>query len=101
MADIRLNLDRLQEVHVQLGQLAGDFDRAEGFNNAVADAAGYAPLGLAVGTFANWWNLRREQLITELRFISESTRAIHDTFRELDEHMVGQVGRINVEDEDA
>ncbi len=97
MTDIRLNLDRLETVHSELARLAGQFDGSERFNNAVADATGHAVLGGAVGTFANWWNLRREQLTEELRFISESAKSMHDTFVELDEHMVTQIAQINVE----
>ena len=98
MADIRLNLDRLESVQVSLTGLARELDQAERFNNAIADASGHAVLGAAVGTFANWWNVRRDELTEELRTISESTRAIHQTFRELDRHMVDQVAQINVEE---
>ena len=100
MSDIRLNLDRLESVHQQLTTIADEFDGADRFNTAVADATGHAVLGAAVGTFANWWNVRRDQLTGELRFISESARAIHDTFVELDQHMTEQVAQIDVEDAD-
>lgn len=100
MSDIRLNLDRLQSVHEELTAIAHQFDGAERFNNAVADATGHAVLGAAVGTFANWWNVRRDQLTEELRFISDATRAIHDTFLELDRHLTEQVAQIDIEEED-
>jgi len=100
MTDIRLNLDRLASVHTELTGIADQFDAAERFNNAVADAAGHAVLGAAVGTFANWWNVRRDQLTAELRFISEATSAIHDTFLELDQHLVDQIAQLDLGDSD-
>jgi uncharacterized protein YukE len=101
MSDIRVNLDRLEAVHLQLASIANEFDSAERFTTTVAEATGHAVLGAAVGTFANWWNVRRDHLTEELRFISESTRAIHDTFIELDTHLTNQVAQINVDEDDA
>lgn len=101
MPDIRLDLDRLDSVHTTLERIVTEFDAAERFNAAVADATGHAVLGAAVGTFANWWNVRRDQLTEELRFISDAAQAIHDTFVELDQHMSEQVAQITIEEDGA
>lgn len=99
MSDIRLNLDRLQAVHDRLDGLVTEFDATERFNHAVADATGHAVLAGAVGTFANWWNVRRDDLTEELRFLADATRAMHDTFVELDEYLAKKAAEITVDED--
>lgn len=99
MLDIRLDLDRMQAVHETLTDLVAAFDGTERFNDDVAAATGHAALAAVIGEFADWWNVRRNQLTEDLAYVAERAKAIHDTFEELDARMANAVDIVVTEAE--
>ncbi|QEO10646.1 hypothetical protein [Protaetiibacter larvae] len=87
MADLRFDLDRLLRAHYALDFVS---TRLVGMGEAyrrLPDAAGHDKLAGALGAFRDAWSVHREDLVTELNFLRDANKAIHDTFTELDQDL--------------
>lgn len=91
MPDLKLDLDAMTEAATALRSLRTEFLAAEEFNRGLADAAGHRRLGSTIDDFASAWNIRRKKLGEEIQAVADSTQAICDTFRELDEATAAQL----------
>lgn len=84
MSDIRIDLDRLERATTRLTTVATEFSATEELGQAVEAAVGHPILSMVLADFTAGWSVRRGELNEELTFLAEATRAIHDTFVELD-----------------
>lgn len=84
MADIKIDLDRLERAHGNLAKVVTEFTSTEQLGSAAADAVGDPILEIAVDQFVGGWAIRRGELAEELQYLADATKAIHDTFSELD-----------------
>ena len=87
MADISIDLKKLEALQATMRVVRHEFDDAEQFSTTVADLVGHEELAQTVRDFATQWNLRRGELLEELDYIAEATRSIHDTMVELDQEL--------------
>ena len=84
MSDLRLDLDRLADAESILARVSDRLDGAGDTYRHLPDAAGHPRLSGALSDFRDAWSVHREDLLEELRFLHEATKAIVDTFTELD-----------------
>ncbi|MEP6481214.1 MAG: hypothetical protein ABJA94_04315 [Rhodoglobus sp.] len=87
MADISIDLERLEALQRTMHTVRREFDEAEEFSQAVAGLVGHDQLANTVRDFATQWNLRRHELLEELDYIAQATKSIHDTMVELDQEL--------------
>ncbi len=90
MVDLRADLQGLAATAARARQLADRVAQSELDNDAVAAASGHPVVAGAIGGFANWWSIRRGQLVDDLRTVAEGAEAMHETFAELDAHLAQQ-----------
>jgi hypothetical protein len=96
MADIRIDLDRLERAHSNLAKVVTEFTSTDQLGTAAADAVGHPVLEIAVDQFVSGWAIRRSELAEELQYLSDATQAIHDTFVELDTELATRAEAIAI-----
>lgn len=87
MADVSIDLARLDITSGDARQLAEDFDGAERFADDIGSLTGHDGLRGKVEEFGHEWDVAREELREGLRSVADLMEAIHDTFSDLDQSM--------------
>ncbi|MFJ6679772.1 hypothetical protein ACIQLK_11730 [Microbacterium sp. NPDC091382] len=84
MADVRMDLDRLESAAESARELATTFDDAESFADDLGSLTGHGGLADKIADFGGKWDIAREDLREGLRSQADFIQAIVDTFRDLD-----------------
>jgi hypothetical protein len=87
VADLSIDLERLEALQADMRVVRKEFDEAEEFSQTVADLVGHDRLAGVVRDFASKWNLRRAELLEELDYLAEAAKTIRDTMIELDKEL--------------
>lgn len=87
MADVDIDLGRLEATTARCRMLEDSFGRAEDFADDLADATGHGGLQGKVEQFGDDWGNAREALCEGLKSVGDLMEAIVDTFRDLDTKM--------------
>jgi hypothetical protein len=92
--DIKIDLTLLSKLQSELQAIATDFSQAEAMSQTMGSYVGHAGLEHVVHDFAGKWNVHREKIEEKLTFVQESTKAVHDTFVELDRRLTAQAEKL-------
>ncbi|MEO7123099.1 MAG: hypothetical protein ABI400_08305 [Lacisediminihabitans sp.] len=90
MPDVKIDLTLLSKLQSELHDIATEFSRAEAMSQTVGGYVGHGGLEHVVHDFASKWNVHREKIEEKLTFVQESSKAVHDTFVELDRRLTVQ-----------
>lgn len=84
MADLRIDSEALTRLVAEVGVVRAEFDAADTIALGVADLVGHDQLSDTVRDFASQWNLRRDEIASQLKHVADAAEAIRDTMIELD-----------------
>jgi hypothetical protein len=84
LSDLRFDLDGLRDASSRIGRVSGRLDGSGDDTRHLPDSAGHDSVRGALSDFRDKWSVHREDLLEELKFLSDSLTAIADTFDELD-----------------
>ncbi|MCU1413968.1 MAG: hypothetical protein JWN80_1308 [Microbacteriaceae bacterium] len=93
MPDIEIDLGAFESMAKNMIAIESSFSGAESFSHEVAGTVGHPGLASRVDDFASKWNIHREAIEHQLKFVSDSIASIHDTFVELDQRLAAQLER--------
>jgi hypothetical protein len=92
--DIKIDLTLLSKLQSELHVIGIEFSQAEEISQTLGGYVGHAGLEHVVHDFAGKWNVHREKIEEKLTFVQESTKAVHDTFVELDRRLTDQAEKL-------
>lgn len=84
MADLKLDLELLNQLKEDLEAVAKEFADADDFSDAVADATGHDSLAHHVEEFAHKWNDKRKAMTQNVEALQQQIGAISDGFTQVD-----------------
>ncbi len=84
MADLVVGTDLVEESASNLDIVAREFDDADRYAQAVADAVGDETLAEAINAFAEDWKERRGKMQENIANLAELTGAVASEFRGID-----------------
>jgi hypothetical protein len=92
--DIKIDLTVLSKLQSELHVIGIEFSQAEEISHTIGSYVGHSGLENVVHDFASKWNVHREKIEEQLTFVQESTKAVHDTFVELDRRLTVQAEKL-------
>ncbi len=84
MADLKLDLEALQNLKNDLEAVVKEFKGADDFSDDVADATGSDELHGHVKDFAHKWNDKRKKMTESVEQLQQKIAAISDGFTKVD-----------------
>ncbi|MHA7985451.1 hypothetical protein ACX9R5_06550 [Rathayibacter sp. CAU 1779] len=83
--DLKIDLQRLEQLHEDLAAVVKEFQDADDFSDAVAEATGHDSLAGHVRDFAHKWNEKRKSMTTNVDNVDKAVGAITDGFTQVDD----------------
>lgn len=84
MTDLRIDLHAMRAVGADLTAIAAEFQDTNVRSDRITDAAGHDGLADAIRSFAHKWDDTREDMLENVRGMSEAAVAVADVFEETD-----------------
>lgn len=84
MADLKIDLELLQQLKEDLEAIAKEFTDADDFSDSVAEATGHDNLSSHVKDFAHKWNDKRKSMTEAVEGLQKSVAAISNGFTQVD-----------------
>ena len=84
MADVELDLARLNEAGRRLTTVKHEFEHASANSRGLAEAVGHDGLADALIDFAEKWDDTREDMVANIGTLAEAASGIADAFTRLD-----------------
>ncbi len=87
MPDLRVDIDRMRSVGLDLARIGGEFESANVRSDSVADATGHDGLAEVVRSFAHSWDDTREAMVGGIKGLGEASTMIADAFTQTDSEL--------------
>ena len=85
--DIQLDMADLTALASDLATVIDEFEKANGNASEVAEATGSSSLQGKVEEFAKAWDLRRDNMIENIKVLQQTISMITENFTEVDEEL--------------
>ncbi|MCP2267510.1 hypothetical protein ACFQHV_20765 [Promicromonospora thailandica] len=82
--DLSINMDQLTALKDDLKAITSELENADGNAQAAADATGHDELRDRVNDFADKWEIKRGEMLENVKKLSDIITQIVDTFKEID-----------------
>lgn len=82
--DLSIDMDALRTLKDDLKAITSELENADGNAQAAADATGHDELRDRVNDFADKWEIKRGEMLENVKKLSDIITQIVDTFTEVD-----------------
>ncbi len=82
--DLSIDMESLRTLATDLASIVDELENADGNAEDAAQATGHDELRERVNDFADKWRIKREEMIGDVKKLSEIMTQIVDTFTEVD-----------------
>lgn len=82
--DLSIDMDQLTALRDDLKSITSELENADGNAQAAADATGHDELRDRVNEFADKWEIKRGEMLENVKKLSGIITSIVDTFKEID-----------------
>jgi hypothetical protein len=82
--DLSIDMDQLTALKDDLKSITSELENADGNAQAAADATGHDDLRDRVNDFADKWEIKRGEMLENVKKLSDIITQIVDTFKEID-----------------
>jgi hypothetical protein len=82
--DLSIDMDQLTTLKDDLKAITSELENADGNAQAAADATGHDELRDRVNEFADKWEIKRGEMLENVKKLSGIITSIVDTFKEID-----------------
>jgi len=83
--DLSIDMDQLTTLRDDLKSITSELENADGNAQAAADATGHDELRDRVNEFADKWEIKRGEMLENVKKLSGIITSIVDTFKEIDQ----------------
>ncbi|GAA2010323.1 type VII secretion target [Microbacterium ulmi] len=84
MTHLRVDIDRMRSVGLDLGRIGGEFENASATSDGAAAHAGHDGLADTIRSFARSWDDTRETMVGGIQGLGEAATTIADAFTQTD-----------------
>ena len=82
--DLSIDMDQLTALKDDLKAITSELENADGNAQAAADSTGHDELRDRVNEFADKWEIKRGEMLENVKKLSDIITQIVDTFKEID-----------------
>ncbi|MFI6428354.1 MULTISPECIES: hypothetical protein [unclassified Promicromonospora] len=82
--DLSIDMEQLTALKDDLKAITSELENADGNAQAAADATGHDELRDRVNDFADKWEIKRGEMLENVKKLSDIITQIVDTFKEID-----------------
>ncbi|MFC8799357.1 hypothetical protein ACFT2C_16605 [Promicromonospora sp. NPDC057138] len=82
--DLSIDMEQLTALKDDLKKITSELENADGNAQAAADATGHDDLRDRVNDFADKWEIKRGEMLENVKKLSDIITQIVDTFKEID-----------------
>jgi len=85
MSEMVIDVDALDSLGGNLGNVADEFENANANSDQIADAVGHSRLHDTIRDFAHKWDDTRKKMSDAIRSLSDASKGLADGWRNVDQ----------------